>query len=85
MNPKQLIQALISALDADKTMLQPYKNYALSDAKRLQALIEYDPVRPATAPSSGTLMSQTMPSASGCICTPGQKAHASCPAHGIQF
>lgn len=79
MSPKQLVQSLIEALDADKTMLQPYKNYALSDAKRLQALIEYNPTPKPTVPAHPATTS------GGCICTLGQKAHASCPVHGIQF
>lgn len=74
MTPQIAIQNLIDTLKADKTLAQPWKNYAMSDAMRLQAVIAMAGQAPA---------SQHPATSHGCICLPGQKAQASCPVHGL--
>lgn len=39
MDYDQTINEMVGSLQSDKTLMQPYKNYAVSDARRLQAVI----------------------------------------------
>lgn len=75
---KILVRKLIEALDADKTIAQPYKNYAKSDALRLEAVIEKGIVTTNIKPP------EPRPATMVCFCLPGQKPNHNCPVHGLQ-
>lgn len=83
MESKTAITKLIEALRADKTMVQPYKNYALSDALRLEAVIEKGLGTTMRKPPEDMVITNPQVALGNCICTPGQKPAAHCPVHGL--
>lgn len=72
------MQALITALKADKQMAQPYKNFAVSDAIRLQAVINQGMRVTNMVPPAGALPDQP----ATCICPPTGGRRVDCPQHG---
>jgi hypothetical protein len=79
------MQSLIDSLKADKTMAQPYKNYAISDALRLQAVIERGVGTTNQKPPDGINLDKPPErmAEGGCTCDPNQKPFVNCPVHGI--
>lgn len=78
MNYDLEITRLVAAIKDDKTLVQPFKNYAMSDAQRLQAVIRMAKTTANITPPAGT--SST---ASQCICSIGVR-DTRCPVHGSQ-
>ena len=75
-------EQLIEGLKADKSIAQPWKNYAISDASRLLAIIEKGKrVTNRTPPPEMPQHEEV----AGCTCQPGRKADVSCPVHGINL
>jgi hypothetical protein len=79
-------QQLVQSLKADKDMAQPYKNFAVSDAIRLLALIEAGLRRTNAKPPADLLQpaakldANLQPIQAGCICPPAGR-RADCPIH----
>lgn len=93
MNYDEHISQLIEALKDDQSLAQPYKNYLISDAKRLQIAIRgaktiaFNQPPPDMPEPNGTTSPQPMqfagPSTTGvCVCTPGMPRRRDCPVHG---
>jgi hypothetical protein len=74
-----IMQHLIDELKADKQMAQPYRNYAVSDAIRLQAVIRQGMVTTNMVMPSGAI-SDSQQNGS-CICPPAGR-RVDCPIHG---
>lgn len=85
MDVTKQIQQLIVDLKADKSIAQPWKNYAISDASRLQAVIEQGKRSTNQTPPPEVAAQAQRGAVDGCICTPGKKASVNCPVHGINF
>jgi hypothetical protein len=83
MDSTKQIQSLLDALQADKTMAQPWKNYAISDARRLQALIEIGLSTTNRVPPPDLPQPKVEVASNGCMCPPGGKRNVNCPVHGI--
>lgn len=84
MDVQKQTEQLISDLKADKSIAQPWKNYAVSDAMRLLAVIEKGKrVTNRTPPPDVAAKAQQ--SQAGCTCEPGKKASVNCPVHGINL
>jgi len=88
MNYDQHLTELIDGLKADTKLAQPYKNYLLSDAKRLQVsirgtqtiAIQQPPPDIANQPAP---MQFAGPGTAGsCICLPDMPPRKDCPVHG---
>lgn len=83
MDVTKQIQSLIDSLKAEKSMAQPWKNYAVSDAIRLQAVIAQGLSSSNQKPPPEFLHKNEGAAVAGCTCVPGQKASVHCPVHGI--
>jgi len=75
MNYDQHLTDLMDAMKADKDLSQPIKNYALSDAVRLQAVIRMAKINTNLQPPAGIPTT-----AAGCTC-PFGVISATCPVH----
>lgn len=97
MNYDEYIHQLIEALKADKGLAQPYKNYLISDAKRLQVAVRgtktmamekapADVLAEAGTGDAPLPMQFAGPMTSGtagqCVCTTGMPPRKDCPVHG---
>lgn len=80
MNYDEQITAMIAAIKADKDLMQPYKNYAVADAHRLQAVIRMARTTTMQKPPEG---SYGNPKPDQCICGSNVVANPRCPIHGI--
>lgn len=69
----QIFAMLLAKGRADKGLLQPFKNYALSDTQRLQAVFRMAVGSTNLEPPKGD--------PGGCICPTGG-IHGACPVHG---
>lgn len=72
-----IMQSLIDALKADKTIAQPYRNFAVSDAIRLQAVISTGRTITTKVMPAGAISETSDP----CICPPAGR-RVDCPIHG---
>jgi hypothetical protein len=77
------IQSVIDALKADKSIAQPWRNYAVSDASRLLAVVEKGLKTSNLTPPPEVQSGTSEPTVDTCTCTPGGKLNVNCPVHGI--
>lgn len=94
MNYDHELQRLITAIKADKSIVQPWKNYALKHLYEAQAHLRMGLTTTNMSVPAGTIVYTYTASSPGnevtgsqeygdCICPPGGK-HKECPVHGWQ-
>lgn len=78
------INELVGSLQSDKSLMQPYKNYAVADARRLQAVIQMARTTtrqtpPPDMPSDANRF--PVPKIESCTCK-SMEIDPKCPVHG---
>lgn len=81
MSPEYALINAIEAIDADKSLTQPWKNYALSDARRALASLKMasGSIHEKPQPAPHSALDSLDPMDNPCICRPGMR-NRSCPA-----
>ena len=89
MDYDQSIQEIISVLKADKSVIQPWRNYAIKHLMEAQAHVKMGLTTTNREPDDHPAMQFAGPVKGGadiaapqCICTPGMPPRKDCPVHG---
>lgn len=80
MNYDQEITRLIEEIKADKSLAQPWKNYASKELHVAQSLIRMAKTTTNRAPDNAPPL-QVSSAGTGCTCVPGA-VDRNCPTHG---